>query len=100
MIKSDGPDSDSQWDEDTDERHPAAVAYEWVGRIFAVCIEMIAPGIAGIWLDKQLGTEFIVILGFAFGTVIGISHLLIMANREAEANARRLKQKHERNKKQ
>ncbi|MGY8770785.1 MAG: hypothetical protein ACKVH8_20435 [Pirellulales bacterium] len=83
---------------ESDERHPAAIAYEWVGRIFAVCIEMIAPGIAGIWLDKQLGTEFIVILGFAFGTVIGVYHLLVMANREAEAAARKLKQKQDQKK--
>ena len=69
---------------DPEERHPMAVAYDWVGRIFAVCIEMIAPGILGIWLDTQLGTSFLVILGFGFGTVAGIYHLLLMAQDEAK----------------
>jgi hypothetical protein len=55
-----------------------ALAMEWVAKITTVALEMVLPGLAGRWLDAQLGTGFLVLLGFAFGLVAGISHLLLM----------------------
>ncbi|WP_146429920.1 AtpZ/AtpI family protein [Blastopirellula retiformator] len=63
-------------DQPTDDRPPMAIAYEWVGRIFAVCIEMIAPGLVGHWLDEKFGIRGLVILGLALGITLAIYHLL------------------------
>lgn len=61
-----------------DERHPLAVAMEWVARITTVALEMVLPGLAGDWLDDLLGTSFLVFIGFGLGLTAGIVHLLAM----------------------
>ncbi len=55
-----------------------AVAMDWATRITAVSLEMILPGIAGRWLDEWRGTKYWTLLGFGFGMVAGIWHLLVM----------------------
>lgn len=59
-----------------------SIAYQWVGRIFAICIEMILPGIAGYWLDQYFGfgISFLALIGFLLGLVLGMTHLVVMAN--------------------
>lgn len=59
-----------------------AIAYQWVGRIFTICVEMILPGIAGYWLDQYFGFEFsfLALVGFLLGLVFGMTHLVLMAN--------------------
>ena len=69
-----------------------AAAMEWVSRIFAVAVEMVLPGIAGIWLDEKLGTGFLVLVGFGLGIALAIYHLLAMskrADRSFKADPRR-----------
>lgn len=51
---------------------------EWVSRIVAVSLVMVLPGIAGFYLDQKLGTEWIGLLGFGFGMVLGMSGLFAM----------------------
>lgn len=53
-------------------------AMEWVSRIFAVCVVMVGPGLLGMWLDGKLGTQFLMILGFAGGMALGIAYLVII----------------------
>ncbi len=50
-----------------------------VSRTIAVVILMLIPGIAGSYLDKWLGTRFLVLLGFAIGIGIAIFGLLYIA---------------------
>jgi len=38
---------------------------------------MVLPGIAGWWLDERWGTDFLVLVGFAFGLVAGVVQLLL-----------------------
>ncbi|MFI4877118.1 MAG: hypothetical protein ACIALR_17320 [Blastopirellula sp. JB062] len=71
------------------ERPPMAIAYEWVGRIFAVCIEMIAPGLIGRWVDDQLGVRGFVVLGFALGITLAIYHLLQYAQADQKQRDRK-----------
>jgi F0F1-type ATP synthase assembly protein I len=60
---------------------PLSSAIEWVGRITAVGLEMVLPGLAGRWLDDRLGTSpLLTFVGFAFGMVAGIWHLLVMTS--------------------
>jgi hypothetical protein len=59
-----------------DDRPPLAVGMEWVSRITTVALEMVLPGLAGLWLDRKLGTVFLTMLGFAVGLVLGTWHLV------------------------
>lgn len=61
---------------------PIARAYVWVGRIFTICGEMIVPGVLGYEIDHLLGITFPVfaMIGFAAGLILGMTHLVIMAN--------------------
>ena len=60
------------------EPSPIGAAFEWVGRILVVVLEMIVPGLAGQYLDGRLGTSFLTLLGFGGGLCLGIYHLLVM----------------------
>jgi hypothetical protein len=52
---------------------------EWVGRIMALALEMVLPGLGGTWLDGRWGTRpVLTIAGFLLGTVGGLGHLLWM----------------------
>ena len=55
---------------------------QWVHRITTVVMEMVLPGIFGVWLDKKWGTNFIGLLGFALGLTTAITHLLQMTKLE------------------
>ena len=60
-----------------DDLSPIALAYMWVSRITTACVEMIAPGLAGLWVDGKLGTKFLfTLLGFAVGMTLGIWRLI------------------------
>jgi hypothetical protein len=57
---------------------PIGLAFEWVGRILAVTIEMVVPGLLGQQLDKYLGTRFLVLVGFGGGISLALYHLIVM----------------------
>ena len=50
-----------------------------VSRAIAVMVMMLMPGIAGSYLDKWLGTQFLVLIGFILGMAIAIVGLLYVA---------------------
>lgn len=60
------------------DRPPLAEAMEWASRVMAVVLVMVLPGLAGQWLDRRLGTGFLVFVGFAFGLTTGMYYLLVM----------------------
>ena len=55
-----------------------AEGMNWVSKITTVALEMVLPGLAGLWLDNQLGTRFFTLLGFALGVPLGMWHLIAM----------------------
>ena len=55
-----------------------AEAMNWVSKITTVALEMVLPGLAGLWLDNRLGTRFLTLLGFAVGVPLGMWHLMAM----------------------
>jgi hypothetical protein len=55
-----------------------ALAAQWVARIMAVSVLMVAPGLAGQWLDRWLGTSFLALVGFGIGISSGLGSLLVM----------------------
>ena len=48
-------------------------------RAIAVMILMVIPGVIGGYLDKWLGTQFLILVGFAIGIAIAIYGLLYVA---------------------
>lgn len=51
-----------------DQRSPMAIAADWSGRIISISLEMVLPGVAGMWIDNKLGTRVVFTLaGFALG---------------------------------
>ena len=61
-----------------DNRHPVAVAAEWVSRITAIAIEIVVLIWLGRWLDGKLGTSYWAFIGLVLGPVVGFWHLLTM----------------------
>jgi hypothetical protein len=60
-----------------------AVAYHWASRIMIVAMEMVLPGLAGHWLDVQLGTVVLFLLvGLGLGCTAAIVHLIQMTRTE------------------
>jgi hypothetical protein len=55
-----------------------AEAMNWVSKITTVTLEMILPGLAGLWIDNQLETRCFSLLGFALGVPLGIWHIIAM----------------------
>ena len=55
-----------------------AEAMNWVSKITTVALEMVLPGLAGLWLDIQLQTQFFTLLGFTLGVPFGMWHLIAM----------------------
>jgi F0F1-type ATP synthase assembly protein I len=53
-------------------------AFSWV--------EMVLPGLAGHWLDRTWGTSpFLAAVGFLIGLVMGMTHLIVMAQASARS---------------
>ena len=48
-------------------------------RAIAVMILMVIPGVIGSYLDKWLGTQFLILVGFAIGIAVAIYGLLYVA---------------------
>jgi hypothetical protein len=72
----------------SDDRSPAAKAYQWATRIMVVSLEMVLPGLAGLWLDGWLGTVVLfTMLGFAAGSWVGIVHLIRMTRADARSRS-------------
>jgi hypothetical protein len=67
------------------ERHPMAVAMEWVAILTTIALEMVLPGLAGQWLDRRLGTQFLVLVGFGLGLSVGLWHLLQVTKVKSES---------------
>jgi len=50
-------------------------------RVLAVMLLMIVPGVVGYFLDKWLGTQFLIVIGFIIGMVLAIFGLILVAKR-------------------
>jgi F0F1-type ATP synthase assembly protein I len=67
----------------SDERTPAATAYQWATRIMVLSLEMVLPGLAGYWLDQRLGT---VVLFMMIGFGLGCTAAAVQLNQIAKSN--------------
>ncbi|HEY2840806.1 MAG TPA: AtpZ/AtpI family protein [Pirellulales bacterium] len=54
-----------------------------------VAMEMVVPGMIGVWLDQRLGTKVLfVLLGFGGGCTLAVWHLLRMTSAKDGAPAK------------
>jgi hypothetical protein len=68
----------------TDDRAQFAIASHWVSRIMTVSLEMVLPGMAGLWRDRRAGTRpLLAMIGFGTGMTLAIWHLLQLTKRDA-----------------
>ena len=66
-------------DRPPDDRSIIAKGLQWSYRIMTVSLEMVLPGLAGVWLDQQLGTLVVfTLIGFITGCVAAVWHLTRM----------------------
>jgi hypothetical protein len=56
-------------------------AVNWSARMTTVALEMVVPGLAGLWLDGKIGTRFFGLIGFALGVALGVWHLSQLGKR-------------------
>lgn len=72
-----------------EDRSPMAVAVEWASRIMVVAMEMVLPGLGGLWIDTKLGTRAVfALVGFAAGTTLAILHLQRMTSAESPTSGK------------
>lgn len=65
-----------------------AEALRWVSRLTTVSLEMVVPGLIGLWLDRQCGTVILfTLLGFGLGLTVGIWHLIRMTSAEPQGDS-------------
>jgi F0F1-type ATP synthase assembly protein I len=82
------PVSENNLDGSDADRIEAQANTNAASRAIAVMILMVIPGVAGSYLDKWLGTQFFVLIGFVLGIGIAIFGLLYVA-RIADLAAKR-----------
>jgi len=57
-------------------------------RAITVALEMVLPGVLGLWIDEQFGTRILfMVLGFIFGLTFAIWHLLKMTKPDRPQNS-------------
>jgi hypothetical protein len=61
---------------------PMALAMEWVARIFATTLMMVAPGLGGQWLDGRWETRVFGPAGFLLGMVVGVVYLIAVTRQQ------------------
>ena len=77
-----------------EDRSPLAEASAWASRIMTISAEMVVPGLIGLWLDRWLGTWFLLALaGFAGGLTLGIWHLIRLTGPDAKRKTSDAKRK-------
>ena len=70
-----------------DRRPPFAQAAAWASRVVTLALEMVLPGVVGIWIDRRLGTLVLfTLLGFTGGLTFAIWQLLKMTKSATTSN--------------
>ena len=60
-----------------DDRSPLARAMAWTSHVTTISLEMVVPGVIGLWIDQKLGTGMLfLVLGVLLGLGMGMWHLI------------------------
>lgn len=63
-----------------------------ISRAVAVMVLMVIPGIAGHYLDRWFGTQFLVLVGFVIGICLAVFGLLYVA-KIADLTAKQIRER-------
>ena len=63
-----------------------------ISRAVAVMVLMVLPGIAGHYLDRWFGTQFLVLVGFVMGICLAVLGLLYVA-KIADQTAKQIRER-------
>lgn len=67
---------------DNDDRSMIARAWGLGYQAMSISLEMVVPGLIGLWIDRGLGTlPLFLVLGVIFGMTAGMIHLVQFARR-------------------
>ena len=73
------------------ERSPMAIGSDWAARIMTISLEMVLPGLVGVWVDGLLGTMIVFTLaGFALGITAAIYHLIHLTKSDESGTSEKL----------
>ena len=76
-----------------DRRPPLAQAAAWASRVMTVALEMVLPGVAGIWIDRKLGWIAIcTVVGFGLGFSVALWHLLRLTRQSPNPQRNKMSQ--------
>ncbi len=75
------PASSEQRDEDRKTVNASVNAFS---RVIAVMVLTMIPGVIGYFLDKWLGTRFLIIFGFVIGMILAVFGLIFVARQANE----------------
>lgn len=54
-----------------------AKAVAWSSEAISIAVEMVVPGLVGLWIDRKLGTVLVfLVLGVALGMTLALFHLV------------------------
>jgi F0F1-type ATP synthase assembly protein I len=72
-----------------DDRSMMARGWSWGHQAMSISLEMVVPGLLGLWVDRQVGTlPLFLILGVIFGMTAGMIHLMQFARRINEQGSK------------
>ena len=64
-----------------DDRSALAMAMVWTSHVTTISLEMVVPGVIGLWIDRKLGTGMLfLVLGVLLGLGMGMWHLIKLAD--------------------
>ena len=69
-------------DKPPNDQTPIVIAYQWAARIMTLAVEMMVPGLFGLWADNRLGTKVVfTLLGLGAGMTLAGWQLIKMTAR-------------------
>jgi len=72
-----------------DRRPPLAQATAWASRVMTVALEMVLPGLIGIWIDRKIGLRAACTLaGFGLGFSVALLHLVRLTKQSSAGRER------------
>jgi len=72
----------------TDRKATAEAAASYT-KVVTIATEMVAPGLIGLWIDRQMGTRVVFTVGgFVLGMVVGILQLVALTKEQPPDNQR------------